>query len=105
MQFNDFFIRYYQGLKKKNFTTKTEDLSNRKMGKREYLDDHNTKEFMTQLDTFFVSKVEVSRMKVGKKQTLDTLINEEALLFAKYVRNERETWIPRITENVLWHLN
>ena len=32
----------------------------------------------------------------GKKQTVETLINEEALLFAKYLRNERETWIPRI---------
>lgn len=24
-----------------------------------------------------------------------TLMNEECLLFAKYLRNERETWIPR----------
>jgi hypothetical protein len=28
-------------------------------------------------------------MKVGKKQTVETLISEEALLFAKYLRAER----------------
>jgi hypothetical protein len=26
---------------------------------------------------------------------IDTLISEEALLFAKYLRNERKDWIPR----------
>jgi hypothetical protein len=32
----------------------------------------------------------------GKKQTLDILINEEALLLAKFLRNERKDWNPRI---------
>ena len=31
-------------------------------------------------------------------QTLETLINEEAQLFAKYLRGEAKTWIPRISE-------
>ena len=35
-------------------------------------------------------------MRIGKKQTIETLINEEALLFAKYLRHERETWKPSI---------
>ena len=34
--------------------------------------------------------VNVERIKVGKRQTIDTLISEEALLFAKYLRNERK---------------
>ena len=34
-------------------------------------------------------------MKVGKRQEFETLINEEALLFAKYLRNEKKDWIPR----------
>jgi len=34
----------------------------------------------------------------GEKQELETLISEEALLFAKYLRNEREKWTPRIVE-------
>jgi len=32
----------------------------------------------------------------GEKQEIETLINEEALLFAKFLRNERQTWKPRI---------
>jgi hypothetical protein len=35
-------------------------------------------------------------MKVGESQTIETLISEEALLFAEYLRNEREIWHPRI---------
>jgi len=45
---------------------------------------------------FFEVIVEVPRIKVGKKQTVETLINEETLLFAKYLRNERREWNPRI---------
>jgi len=41
--------------------------------------------------------VDVERIKVGKRQTIDTLICEEALLFAKYLRKEKKEWIPRIT--------
>jgi len=51
---------------------------------------------MKRLNLYFESKVEIPRIRVGRRQTLETLINEEALLFAKYLRDERETWIPRI---------
>jgi hypothetical protein len=44
----------------------------------------------------FESKVEIPRTKVGNRQTIETLINEEALLFAEYLRGEKETWVPRI---------
>ena len=50
---------------------------------------------MKKLTMFIESKVEVPRLKVGKKQTIETLVNEEALLFAKYLRNERQAGIPR----------
>ena len=33
-------------------------------------------------------RVDVERIKIGKRQTIDTLISEEALLFAKYLRHE-----------------
>ena len=49
---------------------------------------------MRQLDKFFES-IEVSRIKVGENQTIETLINEEALLFAKFLRNEKKIWILR----------
>jgi hypothetical protein len=31
-----------------------------------------------------------------EKQEIETLINEEALLLAKYLRGENETWFPRV---------
>jgi len=40
--------------------------------------------------------VNIERIKAGNRQTVDTLISEEALLLAKYLRNERREWIPRI---------
>jgi hypothetical protein len=40
--------------------------------------------------------VEIPRIRHGSKQTLDTLINEEALLLGMYLRNEIKEWIPRI---------
>jgi hypothetical protein len=41
-------------------------------------------------------ELEIPRIRIGKKQTIETLISEEALLFAKYLRGERATWTPRI---------
>lgn len=40
-------------------------------------------------------KIEIPRIKVGEKQTIETLIDEEALLLAKFLRNERKEWEPR----------
>ena len=92
---DDFVILYCQDLKKRDFTVKTEKLTRRKMGKRQYLKDENTKELMGKLDEYFETKVNVARIKYGKRQTLETLINEEAFLFARYLRNELKQWIPR----------
>jgi len=36
------------------------------------------------------------QIKVGKSQAIEILINEEVLLFAKYLRNEKKEWFPRI---------
>ncbi len=92
----DFLIQYCQDLNLKDFVVKTEDLSRNKKGKRVYLNDAQTRGLMKQLDKFFESHVEVPRIKVGKRQTIETLINEEALLFAKFLRNKQKAWIPRI---------
>jgi hypothetical protein len=35
---------------------------------------------------------------MGKQQEIETLINEEALLLAMFLRNERQSWKPRISE-------
>ena len=93
---DDFVIQYCERLVKRNFTFKTEKMSAQKKGKREYLNDAETKDFTSKLNDYFETYVEVPRIKVGERQTIETLINEEALLFAKYLRNEIKEWIPRI---------
>jgi len=70
-------------------------VSRKRKGKREYLNGSQTRHLMKQLDAFFQVAVDVPRIRIGKRQTIETLINEEALLFARYVRDERKTWIPR----------
>lgn len=40
--------------------------------------------------------VKIPRIKVGNKQEIETLINEEAMLLAKYLRNEKSGWVPRL---------
>jgi len=52
---------------------------------------------MKSLYKYFEREVEVPRIRIGKKQTIETLISEEALLLAKFLRDERKTWLPRIT--------
>ena len=38
----------------------------------------------------------VPRIRVGKQQMIETLINDEALLLAKYLRDEQKRWMPRV---------
>jgi hypothetical protein len=38
----------------------------------------------------------LARIRNGEHQTLETLINEEAQLFAKYLRGEVKAWVPRV---------
>jgi hypothetical protein len=51
---------------------------------------------MRSLDRYFLSVVKIPRYRMGRKQELETLISEEAMLFAKYLRGERKEWNPRI---------
>jgi CRISPR/Cas system-associated endonuclease Cas1 len=94
---NDFLIQYCQTLRVKDFITKTEIQSKTRKGKREYLNETKTRDLMKRLDQFIETTVNIPRIRVGKRQTLETLINEEALLFSKFLRHERESWIPRMT--------
>ena len=48
------------------------------------------------MNEFFESIIEVPRMRVGKKQTTETSISEEARLLAKYLQHENTEWYPRI---------
>jgi CRISPR/Cas system-associated endonuclease Cas1 len=75
---------------------KTEDFSTKRQGKREYLEDSLTRSLIKSLSEHFQTKIEIPRIRVGKKQEIETLINEEAMLLGMYLRGERKDWIPRI---------
>ena len=93
---DDFLIQYCQKLGKKDFIVKTENLSRGKKGKREYLNDSDTNDLLKQLNQFFETRVEIPRIRVGHGQTVETLVNEEALFLAKFLRGEKITWNPRM---------
>ena len=95
---DDFVIQFCQELNKRDFTVKRESASRKRKGKREYLNDAETRRMMKQLQGYFESMVDVPLIRAGKNQRIETLINEEALLLAKFLRDERKTWIPRITQ-------
>jgi len=93
---DNFIIEFSQSLKPKDFILKTECFSANRLGKRQVLNREKTKELTQKLNDYFERKVEIPRIKHGNKQTLETLINEEAMLLGKYLRNEIPEWKPRI---------
>ena len=50
---------------------KYEALSRHKIGKREYLNDLDTKGLMSGLNNYFELMIEIPRMKVGERQTFE----------------------------------
>jgi CRISPR-associated protein Cas1 len=94
---DDFLIERRTKFHKNDFVVVTDFMMSLRMGKRIHLCDYETDSLAEDLNAIFERTAEIPRIKIGKRQTLETLINEEALLFAKYLRGERETWNPRIT--------
>jgi CRISPR/Cas system-associated endonuclease Cas1 len=72
------------------------DTFNDKKSKRTYLKNYLADDLTKKLQGYFTQKVKIPNMKRGRQQELETLIKEEALLLAKYLRGERESWSPRI---------
>ncbi|HUW47603.1 MAG TPA: CRISPR-associated endonuclease Cas1 [Patescibacteria group bacterium] len=93
---DDFVIQYCKSIKKKDFISHNESYSGHKQGQRQYLKKAKAQEMTDRLNKFFESIVEIPRVRHGKRQTFETLINEEALLLAQYLRKERKDWAPRI---------
>jgi len=89
-------IKFCKDITSKNFTVKSESVSRKRKGKREYLNDEKTRRMMKELEGYFESKMEIPLIRHGKKQRLETLINEEALLLAKYLRDEKRECVPII---------
>jgi hypothetical protein len=67
-----------------------------KMGKRVHFCMYETDGLAEGLSGLFDREFMIPRIRHGSKQTLDTLINEEAFLLSQYLRNEKQKWIPRV---------
>jgi len=93
---DDFLIERRTKFRKNDFVVVTDFMMRLRMGKRVHLCEFEAGELADALNRLFDRKVEVPRIRHGKRQTLDTLICEEALLLAKYLRGERSTWAPRL---------
>jgi CRISPR-associated protein Cas1 len=64
--------------------------------RRIVLREYEKNELVDEIFSFFDQMVEIPRIKIGYKSSINTLINEEALLFAKFLRGENKEWKPRI---------
>ena len=95
---DDFLIERRKKFHKKDFVVVTDFMMRLKMGKRIHLCEFEADSLADGLNSLFESELEIPRIKHGNKQTFDTLICEEALLLAKYLRNERNEWKPRIAD-------
>jgi CRISPR/Cas system-associated endonuclease Cas1 len=93
---DDYLIERRRNLHKKDFVLVTDFMMRLKMGKRIHLCEYETNDLAEGLNELFERKIDVARVRHGSRRSLDTLINEEACLLAKFLRNEREAWIPRI---------
>ena len=91
-----FIIDFAKRIRSKDFVINDEVYSSNRRGKRQYLNERLTDEFLRGINTYFRSKVDVPRIRNGKEQEIETLIGEEALLLAKYLRNEVSCWVPRV---------
>ena len=100
---DDFLIQFCEDLKVEDFVVKSEWASGKKdrKGKREYLSDAKTGEMLKRLNRYLEGMVELPRIRIGKRQTIETLISEEALLLGKFLRDEKITWVPRIDRFIM----
>ena len=93
---DDFVVRYCKNVKAKDFVLKAENCTSNKKGKRQYLNEARTRNLISEMNQYLRTRVKIPRITIGKKQRIETLISEEASLFAMFLRNERKTWVPRI---------
>lgn len=95
---DDYVIIYAKSLCQEDFVLKTKMTERQGKYTRQFLCEQKTRDFRRRLEGSFHMDVEIPRSETGRRQELRTLINDEALRFAKYIRNETKTWSPRIAE-------
>lgn len=91
-----FLIGYCRKLKDDDFILKPDYLDPSKKGKRHFLNNKKNKEFLAKIEEYFQSYVPIRRIRMGRKQRIETLIREEAMLLAAFLRCEKKAWIPRV---------
>ena len=64
----------------------------------QYLNERKTRDLTNELNRYFEKRVAIPRMRRGRNQEIETLINEEALLLTMFLRRERQSWKARIAE-------
>jgi CRISPR-associated protein Cas1 len=72
---DDFLVQFAKNLRKKDFSMNVEKFSSNKKGKREYLNKPLAELMMKKLTDYFQSTVEIPRVKVGKRQEIESLLN------------------------------
>ena len=83
-----------QKLRKNDFVVR-DFVMRLKIGKRINLCEYKADSLADGLSDLFNREVVIPRIKNGKRQTIGTLINEEASLLAKFLRTEMKEWNPR----------
>jgi len=81
---DDFVIQFCQSLRKKDFTVKSDRVSRKRKGKREYLNEEETRRMLKNVNNFYDTMVVIPRMMIGKRQSIETLFNEEVLLLVVF---------------------
>ena len=93
---DDFLIRYAKTLKRKDFEKYYLKGRYEKKTPRIFLNHTETNNLVENLNKYFEIKVDIPRIRRGKRSSLETLINDESSLLAKYIRGEKSEWTPRI---------
>jgi hypothetical protein len=93
---DDFLIQRTKEFHKNDFVIITDFMMKLKMGKKIHLCEFETDSLADDLNNLFEKTVDIPRINRGKRQTFDSLIGEEALILAKYLRSERDKWTPRL---------
>ncbi len=93
---DDLLVEPCQKYKKKDFVAVTDFMMNLRMGKKIHLWEYETNELADALAELFNRTVSIPRIRHEFKQTIDTLISEEAVLFAKSLQEKKIIWVPRL---------
>lgn len=93
---DDYLIERAKKMQKKDFVVVTDFMMCLRMGKRIHLCEFEADSLAEDLNLLFERTVQIPRMRHGSKQTINTLIGEEAYLSAKFLRDEKSNWHPRI---------